>query len=96
MESGNDVELGEELGIGQMIEGLLQLGNKVSVFDGDIIKFLVIHTYLNTSPRFVNKDHWGAGGECAGVYEFFLKVLIQPLLEHFELISDHGIQRVML
>ena len=57
MKSRNDVELDEELNMGQMIESLLQLRNRVSVFNGDIIKFLIIHTYLNTSPRFSDKDH---------------------------------------
>ena len=57
MESRNDVKLNEESGLGQMIEGLLQPGNQVSVLDGDVVKFPVIHTYLNTSPRFANKDY---------------------------------------
>ena len=57
MESRNDVKLDEKSGLGQMIEGLLQLGNQILVLDDDVIKFLVIHTYLNTSPRFTDKDH---------------------------------------
>ena len=79
-----------------MIENLLQLKNEISVFNDDVVKFSIIHIYLNTSFRFADKDHWGAGEECAEAYEFFLKVLIQPLLKHFKLISDYKIQRIML
>ena len=79
-----------------MIESLLQLRNEVSVFNDDVIKFSVIHTYLNISLKFADKDHWEAGEKCAEVYEFFLKVLIQPLFKHFELISDYKIQRAVL
>ena len=91
MESRNDVKFDEESGSGQIIEGLLQLRNRVSVFDDDVIKFLIIHTYSNIFSRFTDKDHQRADEECTEVYEFFLKVLIQPLLEHFKLISDHKI-----
>ena len=80
----------------QTIENLLQLRNEVSVLDNDVVKFSVIHTYLNTSPRFADKDHQRADEECAEAYESFLKILIQPLLEHFKLISDHKIQRAVL
>ena len=96
MKSRNDIKLDEKSDPGQMIEGLLQLRNWISVFDDDVIKFPVIHIYSNISPRFVNKDHQGAGEECAEVYESFLKVLIQLLFEHFELISGYGIQRAVL
>ena len=40
-----------------MIENLLQLRNKVSVFDNDVIKFSVIYTYLNTFSKFTDKDY---------------------------------------
>ena len=74
----------------------MQLRNKVSVLNDDVIKFSVIHIYLNTSLKFTDKDYQRANEKCAKVYEFFLKVLIQSLLEHFKLISDHEIQRAVL
>ena len=95
MKSCNDVKLDEELGINQIIEGFLQLRNKISVFDNDVIKFLIIHIHLNISFKFADKDYWEADEECAEVYEIFLKIFIQPLLEHFKLISDHRIQWIM-
>ena len=67
VESRNDVELGEELGIGQMIEGLLQLGNRVSVLDGDVVKFLVIHTYLNVGGGFSLKQRLPCQGNITAV-----------------------------
>ena len=57
MKSRNDVEFNEELSTNQIIKSLLQLENRVLVLDDNVIKFPVIHIYLNTSPRFVNKDH---------------------------------------
>ena len=96
MKSWNNVKLDEELDTDQIIEGLLQLRNEILIFDDDVIKFSVIHTYLNISLKFVNKDHQRADEECAEAYEFFLKVLIQSFLEHFKLISDHKIQRAVL
>ena len=57
MENWNDIELDEELGMNQMIEDLLQLRNEVLILNDDVVKFLIIHIYLNTSPKFVNKNH---------------------------------------
>ena len=74
-----------------MIENLLQLKNKVLIFDDDVVKFSVIHIYSNTFLKFTDKDHWRTDEKCAEVYEFFLKVLIQSLFKHFKLISDHKI-----
>ena len=76
MKSRNDVKLDEESNMSQTIESLLQLKNRVLIFNDDVIKFSVINTYLNISLRFVNKDYWKADEGCAEVYEFFLKVLI--------------------
>ena len=69
----------------------MQLKNKVSVFNNDVVKFSVIHTYLNISLKFINKDHWGTDEECAEIYESFLKILIQSLLKHFKFINDYKI-----
>ena len=92
----NDVKLNEELNTDQTIESLLQSENRVSVFDNNIIKFSVIHIYLNISLKFANKDYWETDEKYVETYKFFLKVLIQSLLEHFKLISDHKIQRAVL
>ena len=59
-----------------MIKDFLQLKNKISVFDDDVIKFLIIYTYLNTFFRFANKDHQKTDKKCAEMYKFFLKILI--------------------
>ena len=91
MKSWNDVEFDEELSMSQTIEGLLQLKNEILIFDDDVVKFSIIHTYLNTSPKFMNKDYWGADEGCAETYEFFLKIFIQSFFKHFKLISDHEI-----
>ena len=96
MKSWNDVELGEESGTGQTIKGFLQPGNRISILDDDVIKFSVVHTHLNTSPKFADKDHWEAGEECTEAYESFLKILIQSLLEHFKFISGYKIQEAVL
>ena len=96
MKSGNDVKFDEKLNINQIIESLLQLRNKVSVFNNDVVKFSVIHTYLNTSLKFTDKNHWEADEECAEMYKFFLKILIQSLFKHFKLISDYKIKKTVL
>ena len=57
MKSENDVELDEKSDINQTIKNLLQLKNRISVFNDDVVKFSVIYIYLNTSLKFVNKDH---------------------------------------
>ena len=95
MKNRNNVEFNEKLSINQMIEGLLQLRNKISVFNNDVVKFLIIHTYLNIFPRFINKDHWEADEECAEMYKFFLKVFIQLLFKYFKLINNYEIQRTV-
>ena len=87
----NDVQFNKKLNINQIIESLLQSENKISVFNDDIVKFLIIYTYLNTFFRFTDINHWKADEKCAEVYEFFLKVLIQSFFKHFELISDYEI-----
>ena len=79
-----------------MIEGLLQLKNEISVFDDDVVKFSIIHTYLNTFLKFANKDHWKADEKCVKIYKSFLKILIQSFFKHFKFINDYKIQRVML
>ena len=91
IKSWNDVKFNEELGTSQMIESLLQLRNEVLIFNNDVVKFLIIHTYLNIFFRFADKNHQKADEECVEVYKFFLKILIQSLLKHFELISDYKI-----
>ena len=96
MENWNDVELDEESDMSQTIESFLQLRNRISVFDDDVVKFLIIHIYLNISLRFADKNYWKVDEKCAEMYEFFLKILIQSLFEHFEFISDHRIQRAVL
>ena len=96
MESRNNIKLNEESDLSQTIEGLLQLGNEVSILNDDVIKFSVIHTYLNTFFRFADKDYQKTGEKCAETYEFFLKVLIQSLFKHFKFISDYRIQRAVL
>ena len=79
-----------------MIEGLLQLKNRVLILNNNVIKFSIIYIYLNTFFRFINKDHWETDEECAEMYEFFLKILIQPFLKHFEFINDYEIQKAVL
>ena len=96
MKSWNDVKFDEELSTDQTIESFLQLKNEILIFNDDVVKFSVIHTYSNTSPKFTNKDYQEADEECAEVYKFFLKVLIQSLFEHFELISGYRIQKTVL
>ena len=76
MKSRNNIKLNKESDTDQTIESLLQSRNRVLIFNSDVVKFLVIHTYLNISPRFADKDYWEADEECAEVYEFFLKILI--------------------
>ena len=91
MKSKNDVKFNEKSDTDQTIENLLQLKNKILIFNDNVVKFLIIHTYLNISLKFVNKDHWEADEECAETYKFFLKILIQSLFEHFKFISDYKI-----
>ena len=79
-----------------MIKSFLQLKNKIAVFDDDIVKFLIIHTYLNIFFKFTNKNYWKADEKCAEVYKFFLKVFIQSLFKHFKLISNYEVQKIIL
>ena len=78
-----------------MIENLLQLKNKILIFNDDVIKFLIIHIYLNTSLKFINKNYQKVDKEYAEMYEFFLKVLIQLFFKYFEFISDYKIQKIV-
>ena len=87
----NDVKLNEKLNTSQMIENLLQLKDRIVIFNNDVVKFSVIYTYLNIFSKFADKNHWETSEECAEAYEFFLKVLIQSFLKHFEFISDYRI-----
>ena len=57
MKSRNDVELNKKLSTNQMIENFLQLKNKISIFNNNVIKFSVIHIYLNIFFKFANKDY---------------------------------------
>ena len=95
MKSWNNVKLNEKLNTDQTIENLLQLKNKILIFNDDVIKFSVIHTYLNIFFKFTDKDHQRVDEKYVETYKFFLKVLIQPLFKHFELISDYEIQRAV-
>ena len=91
MKSRNNVKFDEKSDLNQTIEGLLQLRNWVSVFNDNVVKFSVIHIYLNIFFKFANKDYQRVDEECAEAYEFFLKVFIQSFLEHFKLISGYEI-----
>ena len=47
-----------------MIEGFLQLKNRILVFNSDVIKFLIIYAYLNTFLKFTDKNYWEVDEKC--------------------------------
>ena len=57
MKNRNDIKFNEKSDTDQTIKSLLQLKNKISIFNDDVVKFSVIYTYLNTSPKFMKKNH---------------------------------------
>ena len=59
-----------------MIEGFLQLENRILNFNNDIVQFLIIYIYLNTFFKFADKDYQRDNKKYAEIYEFFLKIFI--------------------
>ena len=57
MKSEINIKFDEKSDKSQIIKNLLQLRNKISVFNDNVIKFLIIHIYLNIFLRFIYKNH---------------------------------------
>ena len=78
-----------------MIESLLQLKDKIIIFSNNVIKFSVIHIYLNIFFKFADKNHWKVNKKCAEMYKSFLKIFIQLLFKYFKFINDYKIQKAV-
>ena len=76
VERSNNVQLGEDSGSAQTIQGFRDQRQEISVFDSDDIQALVVNTEMKTSFRFLHEQDWGRCIRATGSDESFTKILI--------------------
>ena len=62
MISGPQIDLGEDSGSVQLVEQILDLGERILVLDGHFIQLTVIHTHAYGAVSLVHEENWQTPG----------------------------------
>ena len=76
VERSNNVQLSEDPGSAQTIQGFRDQRQGILVFDSDGIQASVVNTETKTSSRFLHEQDWGRCIRATGSDESFAKILI--------------------
>ena len=76
VERSNNVQLGEDPGSAQTIQGFRDQRQGISVFDSDDIQASVVNTEMKTFSEFLHKQDWGRCIRVTDSDESFAKILI--------------------
>lgn len=60
--AGKQVEGGEVLGAAEVVQEVIDTGERIAVFDGDLVEGAVVNAEAQSAIRFLGKDDVGGEG----------------------------------
>src|ERR1041385_7698828 len=75
--SGPQINLGEDSGSVQLVEQILDLGERILVLDGYFVQLTVVHTHAYGAVSLVHKENWRTPGSNQSLLEHVIQLLLQ-------------------